>query len=835
MTLASLGDNAWRDICLGARMLRRNPGFTIIAALTLALGIGATSSVFSLVQGVLLTPPPYPSPDRILLIQPVRADGGPYLRGPATEQWTEWQKESRSFEVLAGYDWTFDYLLLQDGGEAVSGLEVTSDYFKVIGTKPFLGRTFLESESPANPQLATFIILGYDLWQRRFHGDAHILGRKVRMSRHEPLTVVGVMPPGVRFLPSFGEEMNPNYDVNARVDYWLPVAPDLSKPKWGSGNGPWSVAGRLRTSVTPAQAAAELIAIAAKQAQANDYFQGITVNVQAVTEFLNHEGRLLLLPLIGAVVLVFLIACGNVAGLMLARGLQRQREYAMRCALGARRGQLFLHVLTESFMLAFLGGAFGVALAVAIVKVLKAIGGFAIPRLDSVTVGSPVLVCCFISAIVAAVVASVLPALHASRLDPAQAAKGSGPTGSASRNERRLLRGVAILQTALALALLVGAGLLIRTVRNLARVQPGFDTQNILTMSVMTDWNKNVYDFHVQALERISSLPGVRSAAFVLGLPFTGTRWVNDEVKIEGQPALTKLADKLPVAMLSVTPGYFDALGLKIVEGRGFRFSDNLSGWKDWAEPVTGEPPAVCIINRAMADKYFANGTPIGKRLDTWPCPKRPKEIIGIVANVRTQALAQNAEPEIYIAFLQAPIFTKHLIVRTGSDPSSFGAMVQHELRSIDPTVAIDHIRTFDKIRDESVASQTFAMRLLVGFSVVGSVLALVGIYGVLSLTVDSRKREMAIRLAIGAQRRSVLGLVLSEGLRLIVLGLVIGTGIAIASTRLLRALLFGIGPTDPITFVVVAILFAAVALMACLPPGLRATRADPMSALRYE
>jgi putative ABC transport system permease protein len=825
----------WQDVRFGARMLRKNPGFTIIAALTLALGIGATSSVFSLVQGVLLTPPPYPRPERIVLIQPVRADGRPYTRGPTTEQWTEWQKESRSFEVLAGYDWTFDYLLLQDGGEAVSGLEITSDYFKVIGTKPFLGRTFLESESPANPQLATFIILGYDLWQRRFHGDPHILGQKIRMSRHEPLTVVGVMPPGVRFLPSFGEEMNPNYDVNARVDYWLPVAPDLSKPTWGSGNGPWSVAGRLRSRVTPAQAEAELVAIAARQAQANGYYQGITVKVQAVTEFLNHEGRLLLLPLLGAVALVFLIACGNVAGLMLARGLQRQREYAVRCALGAQRGQLFRQVLVESLMLAFLGGALGVVLAVAIVKVLKAIGGFAIPRLDSVTVGGPVLVCCFISAIVAAVLAALLPALHASRLDPAQAAKGSGPTGSASRNERRFLHGVAMLQTALTLALLVGAGLLIRTVNNLARVQPGFDTQNILTMSVMTDFSQKTQDnFHERALERIASLPGVKSAAFVLGLPLTGTKWVNDEIKVEGRPE-RKPSDKRLVSMFSVTPAYFDTLGLKVLAGKNFRSTDSASGWKLAPEPAAGEAPCVCIINQAMADEFFPNENPLGKRLITWPWPKRPKEIIGILANAQTQELSRKAEPEVYLPFWQFYVFTKHLIVRTASDPRLLSAPVQRELRVIDPTVAIGHAETMEQIRSESVAAQTFAMRLLVGFSIFGSVLALVGIYGVLSLTVDSRKREMAIRLAVGAQRRTVLGLILSEGLRLIVIGLVIGTGVAIASTHLLRALLFGIGPNDPITFIVMAMLFAAVALLACLLPGIRATRVDPMVALRCE
>ncbi len=679
-------------------------------------------------------------------------------------------------------------------------LEVTSDYFKVTGIKPLLGCTFLESETPKNPQLATFIMLGYDLWQRRFNGDAQILGQKVRLSRHQPLTVVGVMPPGVRFLPSFGEEMNPNYDVNAQVDYWLPVTPDLSKPKEkeGSGNGPWSVAGRLRSGVARAQAQAELTAIAARQAQADNFYQGLEVTVQPLIEFLNDAGRRLLLPLSGAVALVFLIACGNVAGLLLARGLQRQHEYVVRCALGAQRVQLFRQVLAESLLLALVGGALGVMLAVAIVKVLKVIGGFAIPRLDSVTIGWPLLGCCFMSAVAAALLAGLLPALRTSRLDPAQAIKGSGPASSRAGKERGLLAGVAILQTALTLALLVGAGLLIRTVVNLARVEPGFDTHNILTMSVMTDYDRIHDDFHVRALERVSALPGVKNAAFVWGLPLTGNKWVNDGIKVAGQPDQTKLTDKLPVAVFSVTPEYFDALGLGIVEGRGFRPSESSSGWKNAFEPAAGETPCVCIINQAMADRLFANANPIGKKLDAWPWPKRPKEIVGVVANARTQALTQNAEPEVYFPFLQFYVFTKHLIVRTTSDPRSLAAAVQRELRAIDPTVAIEHIKTFDQIRAESVASQAFAMRLLVAFSLVGSVLALVGIYGVLSLSVGSRRREIAIRMAVGARRRDVLGLVLVEGLKLIGVGLLLGGGVAIALARVLRAFLFGVVPTDP-------------------------------------
>jgi putative ABC transport system permease protein len=833
---ANLGEATWKDIRFGARMLRRNPGFTIIAVLTLALGIGATSAVLTLIQGVLVTPPPYPEADRVMLLRAISPENPSLLRPPTTEEWGGWQRESTTFQSVAGYDWTLDYLIMQDGGEAVSGLEVTQDYFDVIGIKPVLGRMFLASELPKNPQQAACIILSDGLWQRRFHADPDILGKKIRLSRHQPLTVVGVMPSGVRFLPSFGEEQNPTYDVNARVDYWLPAAPNLSNPKGGSGNGPWSVAGRLLPGVTRAQAQTQLQAIASRQAAADEYYKGITAKVQPLVEFLNHEGRRLLLPLLGAVALVFLIACGNVAGLLLARGLRRQQEFAVRCALGARRAALFRQVLAESMILALLGSALGMALAIAVVQAIKAIGAFAIPRLDAVTIGWPMLVFCSICAFIAALLAGLLPAIRATRSDPAAAIKNSGSTSSAARPERRLLSGLAILQTALTLALLVGAGLLVRTMANLTRERPGYETRHILTMSVMTDFEQPTqHDFHERALERISALPGVEKAAFVLGLPLSGTRWVNDEIKIEGQPDQMQLTAKSPVAIFSVTPDYFGAVGMSLLEGRCLQADDNNVGWKNGFEPAAGEKPCVCIINQVMADRFFPNVNPIGQKLVSWPWPKRPKEIIGVVANARTQALTENPQPEVYLSFWQAFVFDKHLIVRTKSDPLLLAATIRRELLKLDPTVAIDHVEPMEQIRDESVATQSFAMRLLVAFSIVGSVLALVGIYGVLSLSVSSRKREIAIRMAVGAQRRNVLGLVLAEGLRLIAIGLVLGTGMALALGRVLRTFLFGVEPADPITFLLVVFLFTAVALLACFIPARRATRIDPMNALRHE
>jgi len=810
-------------------MFSKNSTFTALTVLTLALGIETTAAVFDFIQGVLLTPPPYPRPEEIVLITPARIDGGPYAIGSVPAQWTEWRKEAKSFDALAGYIWTFDYLILPGGSEFFQGMEVTPDYFEVIGTKPLLGRTFLEAEASAKGD--TVIVLGYDFWQRRFNGDRNVLGKTMKITRTQsPLAIVGVMPPAVRFLPAFSNADFPNYDINAQVDYWIPVTPERSQ------GAEWHVAARLRTGITLEQANAELSLLGARQARADRKLEGITARAQLLETELNHDGRRLLLPLLGAVVLGFIIACGNAATLLLARGLQRRQEFAVRCALGAQQSRLFRQALTESLLLALAGGSLGVVLAIAIIKILTAIGGSAIPRLDAVKISWPVSACCFVSAIAATVLAGLMPALRASQQDSTEGIKGAGPTGSASRSERRLLGGVVILQTALTQALLVGAGLLIRTVENLANVRPGFSTENILTMNVtVPNWDgKQWYDFHVRSLARLSALPGVRNAAFGWGLPLTGDKFI-DSVMIEGKPNTDRLADNLIVSKRSVTPDYFDALGIQIVAGRGFRLSDNLENWKGWAEPGPGETPFVCIINQAMKERCFPNLNPMGRTVRTGPWRKRHCQIVGVVANTRTEALNQDPKPEIYIPFLQAPVFTKHLIVRTVSDPHPLISAVQRELRAVDPALAIDHVKTFDEIRHASVASQIFAMRLLVGFAVMASALALIGIYSVLSLSVKSRRREIAIRMAVGAQKRSILGLVIGEGLQLVAVGLVLGIGVAIALAHVLKAFLFEVAPTDSAALMGGALLFTAVAMVACWLPASHATEIEPFEVLRCD
>src|SRR5580658_68688 len=620
--------NLFQDLRYGLRMLWKSPAFTAIAALTLALGIGATSAVFSLIQGVLLTPPPYQKPQQLMLIQAVRTEGQKMdsSRGWAAQQWMEWNEKVGSFQGISGYGWTFNFLVRNDGSQSMQGMEVSKEYFRVMGLKTALGHGFDDSDFGQGHVKS--ILLGYEFWQRAFAGDQQIIGKTVRISRWDSSPVViGVMEPGVRFLPSPGAAKEPNYDVNATVDLWVPADPDpkyLKEPYW-------NVVGRLRDGVTAQRGQQELAALTAREASAEKQFEGFSPQLEPLTDEMNRDGSRILLPLLGAAALVLLIACGNAAALLLVRGLQRQQEYAIRSALGVGRVALFRQVSTESLLLALLGGALGVGLAFGVVRLLKLIGGHAIPRLDAVTTGWPVLACGLGAAVLAAVLAGLFPALRASRLDPVHVLKSAGPKSSVGHGERRLLRAVTMVQTALTLALLVGAGLLIRTMMNVSKVQSGYSTEHILTMSVTAvqgDW----VGFHRRALERVSALPGVKYAAFAWGVPLTGNNWPAT-VEIEGQPAATKASDRISLPLRSVTTDYFKLLGLRILDGRDFRSTDIRNA------------PNVAVINQALANRYFPGANPIGKKLWLGGQKQPPTEIVGMVANGRTEDLTQTAAP----------------------------------------------------------------------------------------------------------------------------------------------------------------------------------------------
>jgi putative ABC transport system permease protein len=805
-----------QDIRVGIRMLRKRPGFTAMAALTLALGIGATTAVFSLVEGVLLTPPPYRDPQRLVLVPSVRVDSERVERLEPTPaiQWLDWQKRATSFDGIAAYGWRFNFLVDAQGSTSLSGMQVTPDYFRVLGVQPMLGRAFVESDT-APP--SAVLILGYDCWQRLFNGDPRIVGTTIRMSRRDtPPTVIGVMPPGVRFLPSPQASQEPNYNVHAPVDFLITGAPNPQRLKQSR----WDLIARLKPGVTPAQAESELAVLSAREGQDDPELDAHAPRVQPLIAEMNRDGRRVLLPLFGAAALVLLIACGNTAGLLLVRGLQRQHEYAVRIALGVGRSALFRQTLIESLSIAVVGGIVGAALALGIVRVFTSIGINAIPRLDAVRVGWPILAFGCGAALLAAIIAAIAPALRAVRHDPVEALRTAGTRSSAGRSERRMLQAVTTIQTALTLALLVGAGLLVRTLHNVANVQSGYSMDRVLTMTVTAVQGK-WSDFHHRALERVSRVPGVQKAAFVWGTPLSGNDWPA-LVEVEGHPVV-KPSDRFALPLRSVTPGYFALLGVPILDGRDVRDSD------------TDGAPEVAVVNQAFVDRYFPGASStVGRKIrmgngGAWT------QIVGVAGNGRTSDLTQVPSPEIYLSLWQASAFSKDLVVRTAADPRAVIAAVRAELRAVDPTVAIEHVKTLDQIRADSLASRRFAEQLLVGFSSIGTMLTAVGIYGLLALSVASRRRELAIRSAVGARPRDIRTLVVGEGVRLLAGGIALGILAAFMVSRVIQSFLFEVGATDPWTIGGAALLFTAVTLLACWPPTARAAAVDPLEALRSE
>lgn len=812
------------DVRYAWRQARKAPGFAVAAITTLALGIGAAAAMFVLIQGVLLSPPPYANPDRLVFLTQSRQDGLPYLQGMTIGQWVDWQSSAKTIEPPALYRWTFNFLVLPDGSRSIGGLAVSSGFFKTLGIRPMLGREFLPNEAsrpgvpatatqPARPGVpATAVIIGHALWERQYNRDPNIVGKTLQISRMAaPLPIVGVMAPGVRFLPDPGASSEPNYDVNAPVDYFLPFAPDETQPR---ARG-WNVVSRLRDGVDLAQAHSEIAGFTARQVHADPRLEGLTVSVRPVLDVLNREGRGLLLPLFGFVVLVFFVACVNVAGLFVARGLQRHREYAMRAALGASRLRLFRQTITESIALSMVSAMLGAAFAFGIVTVFKAIGDRAIPRADDVQIGWPVVAFGFVAGLIAAVVSGVLPALRAASPGHAHALKGVRST--TNRAERRLLGAIATVQIVLTVALLTGAALLIRTSVKLASVNPGYAMANIMAVTVTSVTPNSFLPFHKQVLERVAALPGVSHAAFAWGVPLTGNKWPG-LIEFIGRPDLGPVSFPLR----SVTADYFALMDMPIVAGRPFTNNDK------------GDAPLVMVVNQSLANRYFS-GDPLGRQLQFSGDSKRQWTIVGVVADTRTDALSQAPAPEIYLPFWQNGAFSKHLVVRSQAEATGLFALVRREVRSVDPTASVERATTMAQIRSESLATRTFAMRLLIGFAAVATSLALVAIYGVLSVSVGSRLKEIAVRKAIGAQQQDILRSVLGEGGRMILAGVVVGGVAAAATGRALETLLFDVPVADVISIGVAAIGFGVLALIACLLPALRAARTDLVSALHQE
>jgi len=794
------------------RRLLRNPGPALLAVLLLSLGIASTTAVFGLISGVLLTPPPYEDPEELVLVSTVSAEnreqGG--LFGWPEQLWDEWLADTDSFAAIAGYRWVFNFLVSNEGSEPLEGMLISDDYFSVVGIEPELGRAFLEWDSEFSDE----IIIGHDLWVRRFESDPDIIGSRINMFGGR--TVVGVMPPNVRFLPSPGVAAEPNYDLHARVDFWYPIPLEMR------GQPAWNAIGRLNPGVTTAEAEAEAALRLARFAESVPDIEGLAARLDPLMSILNSEARQLLLPLLAAAALVLLIACGNATALLLIRGLRRQHEFGLRTAIGAGRLRMFNLVLAESGLLAIASGIIGVTLAIALVRLFMAASGDAIPRLDDVTIGWPVFAFGFVAALIACLAAGLTPAVRAARLNPVDSLRLGGAKSSDGQAQRRTLGAVIIAQTALTLALLVGAGLLIRTMANLDALQPGYDTRNLLTMSVTAIGGDDYIAFHEQAIDRVTSLPGVEAAAFAWGVPLTGNSWPG-RIEIQDYNPQNPNDAFVSLPLRSVTQGYFNMLDQPVLVGRDFRSSDR-----------RGAPP-VAVVNEAFVERYIDGGNAIGKRIWTNGREDPPTEIVGVISDSRTNDLTAAPEPEVYLPLFQRSANSKHLVIRSVLPPESLAGNVRAALQDLLPSVAIEAVKTLEDIRGESLASRNFAMQLLIGFAVIACALTLGGVYSVLSLSVAARRQEIAIRSAVGAERGRILQLVLGQGMRMIVIGSVVGIVVSLVIARLLQSWLYGVATIDLMTLVGAVASFAVVALIACWAPAYRASTIEPVEALRSE
>ncbi len=808
-------EDIWQDLRYGARMLAKKPGFTLIAVITLALGIGANTAIFTVVNAVLLRALPFREPDQLTHI--VRSNPnlptGIWRLSPA--EFFALRQHQRSFSAVATYRIPpegFTFL----GGERpqqVYGAFVSADFFSLLGVAPLMGRVFQAGEDAPNAEGAVVISHGY--WQRQFQGDRQILGRTLKLDNDKNLTIIGVMPQGFWF---------PRGDQS---DFWINLRlepPNRTGPYFYHGLG------RLRPGVTPEQANAELSAIAAR---VREQFPGgpenWTMLARPLHEHLVADTKPVLWLLLGAVALVLFIACVNVANLMLARAAGRQREMALRLSLGATRLRLVRQLLTESLLLAGLGAVVGLLLAWWGLSALLALLPDSLQSLRDARIEMDVRV--FVVTALIALGSSLLfglvPALIGSRAELTRVMNEAGRGGMETGSHRRW-RGLLVAgELALSLMLLAGAGLLIRSLLKLQSVDPGVRAENVLTLFLPAGarYSKDdqIISFYDRLLERVRALPDAQSAAISFGLPPNLQNW-GEYFRVEGRANDTRQHE--PVAgFLSVGEGYFDTLGIPLRRGRAF----------DEHDKSPGAPPIV-IINQRLADRFFPNEDPLGKQLRLGGGALRWfVTIVGVAGNVNYRGLDTTDELTLYVPHRQFTASDMSLIVRCAGDPMALAPAVQQQVWEIDNQLAATRIKTMEQLLNESVAQPRFRTVLLSLFAGLALALAGIGIYGVMSYAVAQRTHEIGIRMALGAQAHDVLRLVVKQGMRLALIGVASGLAGALALTGLMKKLLFGVSPNDPLTFVLIAFLLTGVALLACWIPARRATKVDPLVALRAE
>jgi len=819
------------EIKVALRGLLKSPGFTIIAIATLALAIGANSAVFSLINALLVRPLPYQEPSRIALIWEQFATQGLDRIPVSPPEYLDLEKEFQSGTGLAAFTYQTFNLGGGDVPERISGALVAPSLFPLLGVEPIKGRTFARKEWGQGHD--EVIVISERLWKRRFNSDPTLVGKSLLLNGRS-YTVIGIMPARFEFpIPLFGVQGN---QFAERVEIWKPLAfTPLELKERGSRS--YGLITRLRPDVSVTKAQAELDKIIANWIQTyRDNYSGggFGARIYPLHNQVVGQMRTGLAILLGAVVFVLLIACANLATMLLARASARERELAIRIALGAGRWRLLRQMLTESVLLALAGAAGGVILSIWGLELLKQIGARTIPRLAEVNVDLVVLIVTAVVAVGTGILFGLIPAFASAKPELTEALKegGRGSTSGARRNQVR--NSLVVAEIALALVLLVGAGLLLKSYARVQDVNPGFNPNNVLTMEVSLPQLKypspgpaylggtSAINFFQEAHRRIAELPGVQATGCTTTLPLSGSN-SDSSFAIEGanlQPGEPGPDEEIR----AITPEYFRVLQTPLLEGRFFNDAD------------TADSPQVVIINEALARKYFPKGDALNKRITFDDPRKDPKwvRIVGIVGSIRHRRLDLDPQPEYYVPQAQFPVRSMVLAVRSGQDPRTLTSAIRREIQSIDPDQPIANVRTLQAVTADSIAPRRMSVALLGVFAGIALLLAGVGIYGVISYLVVQRTHEIGVRMALGAQRSDVLGLVVGHALKLVGIGTVIGLILAFLSTRTLSALLYSVGAFDPTTFVFVTIALAAIALLASYIPALRATRADPMIALSH-
>ena len=824
----------WQDLRHGARALARNLGFTSIAVVTLALGIGANTAIFSVVNSVLLQPLPYKDPGQLVFVWTTMVSQGVPISGSAPPDFREFRVRNQVFSGVAAYAYT-NFNLTAPGEEPLRprGASVSPDLFAVLGVNPFLGRAFLPEEEQWGHNRS--LLLSYTFWQNRFAGDRQIVGRHLHLG-NEDYAVVGVMPKGMPF-----------FDDLPPVDLWVPLAYAPNDEMNTRGNHYLNVVARLKPDVSAERAGTEMSGIAKQIEQQFPENKGMGAKVVPIREQLVGNVRSLLLILLGAVAFVLLIACANVANLMLARATARAQEFAVRSAMGAGRGRLLGQLLVESMPIAVLGGLGGVLLASAGIDLLASLIPSNLPRFNPIAINSGVLSFSAAISLLTTVLFSLAPALFASKAGMQDTLREGTRSGHDTRGSRRLRGALVVSEMALALLLLVGAGLLIKTFGALRHADPGFSADHVLTMQMElspdTDFPNGHQDaavqFYRELSEHVNALPGVKDSGVTTTLPLGfGMGW-GKAFDVQGHTPPTSI-DNVPIVRFQLsTPGYLPAIAARLRDGRFFTPRDNQTA------------PAVAIINETVAHRFFPNENPLGKSIRLFPPEavlppdaRKPENyppwrtVVGVIADMKDQAINQPAFATVYAPYAQyknegwgMTVFA----VRTAGDPLMASNMVRDQVRSLLPNVPVAQVASMEQLLAKSLSRARFSMLLLSIFASLALVLSAVGIYGVMAYNVVQRIREIGIRLALGAARKDVLAMILLSGGKLAALGMLIGLAGSLALTYWLRSQLYGVSSADPLTYIAVAFLLGLVALAASYLPARRATRVDPLVALHYE